>query len=720
MNPTYYKIHPAIGIARLGNSPTDFYLAPESCGALPIEVDPTGHIPLVNGQEQVITTFRDANNLVKRQAARFRVYIYDDQSPQGRPITVGTQPNGAGGDQITGVGTRGQLVDIQWSVYLANKKSSWYEWHELQGEYGYKKKAKLRNAAVKSTKNKTDRLKLIIDPGPQTVSGIGARAEFAKGKNPFAAQNFPPPLIPNSIDSLGEIRTYDDHSLFVLGGFGNSGTSNTGPGEPQTHSYANNDGWYDDISDGPVVATLVYWNEQDQMLSYVQATGAWVMVGYPRFVPQIPDIVTMDDLLYDMYVRKFNYAPYLYREAAAAAEIPPAGHGTRIQRKQAAPDDQQKACDDPIAPAKMFNPDYYPYWDTEIYPILSRPYLYGSTVAILNTSDPHEVNPGGYFDMTKISVPPSGDNDPYLAQRQFIHSMLRQPGEENELTTEIPMHQPGMLPLQLPKMPLLNGDNPLTNKVVSKFFRLTKTQLFLLKQWADGKFIGGNLPAGTTPIGPPPDGPGTALDRGVLSNCLGGAFCPGAELTWFIRNCRLFEVTMTNGVISNGIYRIRHKLSIGPNSTAESVGDALGINYFTVNGLTLGEHLSKGLEPGDLTKRNAVPWQCDFNECTTNPTDVTHDNWNVIDLPKSQRLSYGVVWWPAHRPLQVNIPADPANPGGLLPPIQGRDWAEPIPETDQGDTMMVTLWSQLGFLMNFGTYANPNIVEVERLLPRQN
>ena len=358
-----------------------------------------------------------------------------------------------------------------------------------------------------------------------------------------------------------------------------------------------------------------------------------------------------------------SITPYLYGDAQAATQIPPTGHGTRLQSKQSGPADKPKACDDPIAPQRMFNTDYYPYWDTEIYPILSRPYLYGATVAILNTSDPHETGASGYFDMTKISVPPSDGNDPYGKQRQFIYSMLRQPGEENQLNTEIPT-APGMLPLELPKMPLLNGDNPLTNIAASKFFLLTETQLFLLKQWADGKFIAGNLPAGTTPVGPPSDGPGTSLDRGVLSNCLGGSFCPGAELTWFIRNCRLFEVKTKNDVITNGLYRIRHKLSIGPNATSESVTDTLGINYYKPNGLTLGEDLSQGLEPGDLTKRNAVPWQCDFNECTTNPTDVTYDNWNVINLPPDQRLTYGVVWWPAHRPLQVNIPVDPANPGG--------------------------------------------------------
>lgn len=35
-NLPVYKIHPAIGIARVGNSPIAFYLAPESTGTLPI------------------------------------------------------------------------------------------------------------------------------------------------------------------------------------------------------------------------------------------------------------------------------------------------------------------------------------------------------------------------------------------------------------------------------------------------------------------------------------------------------------------------------------------------------------------------------------------------------------------------------------------------------------------------------------------------------------
>jgi len=70
-------------------------------------------------RELRIETFKDAEGRVKRQAARFQVWAYDDESPQGRPLKLG--------DPIEGGGNAGVLVDIQWRVYLANKKASWYE-----------------------------------------------------------------------------------------------------------------------------------------------------------------------------------------------------------------------------------------------------------------------------------------------------------------------------------------------------------------------------------------------------------------------------------------------------------------------------------------------------------------------------------------------------------------------------------------------------------------
>jgi hypothetical protein len=61
-----YRIHPAIGIARVGTS-EDYYLAPESAGALPINPD---------GRPFTARDFRDESGLLRRQAARFEIFRY--------------------------------------------------------------------------------------------------------------------------------------------------------------------------------------------------------------------------------------------------------------------------------------------------------------------------------------------------------------------------------------------------------------------------------------------------------------------------------------------------------------------------------------------------------------------------------------------------------------------------------------------------------------------
>ncbi|MDZ4717716.1 MAG: LodA/GoxA family CTQ-dependent oxidase, partial [Roseiflexaceae bacterium] len=84
-------IHPGIGIARVGNSPDEFFVGPE----LPY---PTG---APDGG------YKDPAGALKRQAARFRIYGYD-----------------AAGEIV------GELTaddaSISWSVHLANKKAAWY------------------------------------------------------------------------------------------------------------------------------------------------------------------------------------------------------------------------------------------------------------------------------------------------------------------------------------------------------------------------------------------------------------------------------------------------------------------------------------------------------------------------------------------------------------------------------------------------------------------
>ena len=50
-----------------------------------------------------------------------------------------------------------------------------------------------------------------------------------------------------------------------------------------------------------------------------------------------------------------------------------------------------------------------------------------------------------------------------------------------------------------------------------------------------------------------------------------------------------------------------------------------------------------GLQPGDLTKYMALPWQSDFNECTTQPINITYADWNNLwpDSDNDERTAPG-------------------------------------------------------------------------------
>ena len=85
-------VHPAVGIGRVGNSADSFYFGPEIPLTPPIAPD----------------GFKDAAGAMARQAARFRVYGYDDQGDVVKELTAAD-------------GT------IAWTVSVANKKAAWYD-----------------------------------------------------------------------------------------------------------------------------------------------------------------------------------------------------------------------------------------------------------------------------------------------------------------------------------------------------------------------------------------------------------------------------------------------------------------------------------------------------------------------------------------------------------------------------------------------------------------
>lgn len=659
MTSTTFKIHPAIGLARVGNSLDAFYIAPELEGALPIDCDAEGNPVVQDGQERPVSRFKDDQGQIKRQAARFRVHVYDDRNPEGRELRIGDRIQYA--HPKTGQRMEADVAGVTWTVYLANKKASWYAFEELDGEHGYLAAHPRRNADITDGQARQN---LIIDPGPRSVNFADPAkrtAQFARGGG---VETFPPPLQPRSIDTLGELRaTQQDNfdRLLVLGGFGNSGSCLAGFGQPMIHAYANNDGWFDDTSDGPVKAELnctivsIDGNPApvDSPPSRLQVEdGAWVIVGYPRFAPQITDIVTMNDVVYDMSLQNYAYDPTIFGVPPFdAAHNAPQTPGAWQTWRQAA----------------RWNTGYRPYFWRDIWPILTRPFNYQWVMDFDPTTggDPHETGAGsgGNFDPDDLSIPPFAGEDPGQQndrhqRRSFVYRVLRQPGGENRFTALPDPGDPDNRPIA---MPYLCGDNPMSNTAASKFLRLTDAQLFLLRQWAEGKFINERLEN----ISPPPQvplGPGARLDQGVLANALGGSFCPGAEATWIMRNPALYA----------SAYRVRQSPEPTP------------------GGLSQDTDLATGLEPGDFTKYSALPWQSDFNECSTQDIDITYEAWNSIDQNNigdpAASVTQNTYWWPSHRPMTVSTSS-------------GRQvsWS-PTPQNNAGDLWMVTLWSALGFV----------------------
>jgi L-lysine 6-oxidase len=85
-----YEIHPSIGIARVGNSPTSFYLAPETIGGRPVECDDDGDVIRVDGAPKPVERYKDDQGRIRRQAARFAVLARDSADPHAptREVTV--------------------------------------------------------------------------------------------------------------------------------------------------------------------------------------------------------------------------------------------------------------------------------------------------------------------------------------------------------------------------------------------------------------------------------------------------------------------------------------------------------------------------------------------------------------------------------------------------------------------------------------------------------
>lgn len=493
-----FKIHPAIGVARLGNADRStnqgFFIGPETPG-LPANWD------LASGK---FLPFK-LDGRVKAQAARFRIWLYEEKNGKmvpARELTLDSP----------------EVVTIEWRVHLANRKASFFTFEGQRGAAdNYAAHTGRRNATIPEAERAQ---RLEIDEGAKTVSGrSAAKVEFRNSKQPD---------IP--IEMLGELRTDAQGRLLVLGGRGQSNSSASLPPPPGTthpvplRAYANNDTWFDDVSDGPVTAVVTVRTDGGAT-EQIEAEGTWVMVGPPDFGPAMGNVVTLYDALWDVAVRELT----IPANNALYDEYDP-GKGLKRLREM----------NSEWSAANTLT-NFKPSFTQEIFPIFHRAFLtrwVHEPLALQPVPSPHHDRIADARAERLAELP----GNPLL--RKSIFNRLRNPDSVNVNTQG---------------MPKVFGDNYNPDApVASSYLTLTRTQFALLRQWMAGKFVSdwaGFLPK---PIAEniTPEG----LDRAALDNCVGGGFFPGIEASWLIRKKEIFSEP----------FRIRHGATLGALSVRAS------------------------------------------------------------------------------------------------------------------------------------------------------
>lgn len=487
MTETIFRIHPFLNIARVGNS-SEFYIAPETAAGHVVdpETGVYGGLPIKKGTESTFieeADLRDDQGNMVRQAARFRLYAFSEgydsypNTNEGKEIKVGDTLDVGGGSKT--------VKDILWTVHLANKKGNnftirdstntlpnWPEDQEKVTELGiisYEngKLPPIRNLDFGSDLNDVQRRKeLVIDAGPRAISAANCGTSsvafdvnttpcYADGTTiinlddypvSFPFQHFSSLFQPHGrIDTLGEMMIEKDTGrLIVAGGYGRA--ERIPGGDPATEpprgklDAVDNDRWFDDTSDGPVTATILF----DDGTS-VEAVHSWFVCTDPAFAPQVRNIVSAWDDMFTTWVEKMDLMPSLFSSGE-------------------------------------YNQDYTPSFMDELQPI-----FHGAFLQQWNTALP-DVALGGHGRMSSVTAA----TDPTRAINN-LDSIIRNPADlDNDGL--IPMDSSGTKSptVETKLMPMALGD------AMKSFLTLTPTQYFFVKQWHTGKAVESfDTPTGT-------------------------------------------------------------------------------------------------------------------------------------------------------------------------------------------------------------------------------
>ena len=250
---TIYKIHPAIGVCRIGDSAA-WFIGPEKEGSKGVDIQ-------ANGQETEVTNFK-VNGEIKRQGARFKVWEYKVDNGVEIPVKE-----------------LDSSTFIEWRVKVANTKASGNQIIPIMDQE-HERRVLAPNGNPRNSQV-ANRSSLEIVSDEVLVSGANS-APAPLDQGTFLGKSV----------NLGDVMTDSNANLIVLGGTGDSeGIPEVSGGPiPMLESYANNDRWHDDVSDGYVKATIHIAGQTS-----VEAVSAWVVCGPPDMAPGVKAPTTLHD-----------------------------------------------------------------------------------------------------------------------------------------------------------------------------------------------------------------------------------------------------------------------------------------------------------------------------------------------------------------------------------------------------------------------------------------
>ena len=438
---TSVSIYPPIGISRIGNS-EEYFLASDLPGIAP---KPKGG-------------YKDKEGRVKKQVARFRIYGFNNNGEVVRELTA-------------------KEATIDWRVHVANIKSAWYKFNNALDLPDASIPATFRNDKVSGD----DRDQLVINPGSKSITGVNTKGKkYDLDKGEFYGTKV----------KLGHLQTDGEGRLLFFGGAGDAASKDNLPAT----TFANNDGFHDDTCDGVVRASVTIGRKT------YEAKPAMIAVTPPNFGPGLFGVVTMNDVVQDLFIREMKY-----------------------------PDPAKKGVN---------------FWE-HIYPILER------------MTDTQWVNSGFYMLFGKNS--PSDFTDPKLVKvlsdnsrkakhvRMRVFDWFRNPSSTDYTPTKVP--------------PFYGDGFGEYEKIALVDLPITQTQYSRLELWAEGKFTATKPKPQKPFIKLTPAEQLNSLNQAPMEECLGGPFHPGIELTWPMRVGSMWESPYRLKVIAEKKFT---KLDYGP------------------------------------------------------------------------------------------------------------------------------------------------------------